>query len=143
MILAAGGGTRLHPLTHHLPKPMAPIANIPVMEHIIELLARHGFHDLVINLYHLKHYISDHFGDGSKWGVRIRYSHEEELVGTAGGVKKVEQFFDDTFLVIGGDDLTDCDLSAALDSHRQRRALATIALTEVDDPSLYGVVVTD
>ncbi len=112
MVLAAGLGTRLRPLTDLISKPMAPIVNRPVMEHIIKLLARHGFKDIVCNLHYFPDEIKNHFGDGSKWGVNIVYSFEEELLGTAGGVKKVEDFFQgQTFLVISGDALTDIDLS--------------------------------
>jgi NDP-sugar pyrophosphorylase family protein len=144
MILAAGGGTRLHPLTHALPKPMLPIANAPVMEYVVRLLARHGFDSIIVNLHHLGHTIADHFGDGQRLGVRITYSREDEPTGTAGGVKRVADFFGgETFVVIGGDDLTDIDVGAVLDFHRHRGALATIALTEVSDVSQFGVVVTD
>jgi mannose-1-phosphate guanylyltransferase/phosphomannomutase len=139
MILAAGVGSRLDPLTRHLPKPMVPIINKPVMEHIVELLKRHGFTDIVMNLYHLSYSIKDYFGDGSRWGLRINYSDEESLLGTAGGVKRVESFFDDTFLVIGGDDLADLDLTRMLRHHREKKALATIALSLVEDPSQYGI----
>ena len=93
MVLAAGLGTRLRPLTDLISKPMAPIVNRPVMEHIIKLLAKHGFKDIVCNLHYFPDEIKNHFRDGSKWGVNIVYSFEEELLGTAGGVKKVEDFF--------------------------------------------------
>lgn len=143
MILAAGGGTRLHPLTHQMPKPMVPIANVPVMEHIIRLLARHGFKQIAVNLYYLPQFITDYFGDGSRLGVTLHYSVEEELLGTAGGVRKLQDFFDEDFLVIGGDDLTDFDLGAILQFHKDRGALATIGLSEAEDTTQYGVVVTD
>jgi mannose-1-phosphate guanylyltransferase/mannose-1-phosphate guanylyltransferase/phosphomannomutase len=144
MILAAGGGTRLHPLTHALPKPMLPVANLPVMEYVVRLLARHGCDEIIVNLHHLGHTVSDHFGDGRRFGVRVAYSHEEEPVGTAGGVKRVAEFFaGQPFVVIGGDDLTDIDLGALVDFHRHHGALATIALTEVPDVSRFGVVVVE
>lgn len=139
MILAAGVGSRLDPLTRHIPKPMVPIVNRPVMEHIIELLAQHGFKDIMVNLHYLADQIEGYFGDGSKWGVQIHYSREEKLWGDAGSVKRCESFFDDTFLVVGGDDIADIDLTRMLRLHREKKALATIALSLVDDPSEYGI----
>ena len=139
MILAAGVGSRLDPLTRNVPKPMVPIVNRPVMEHIVELLKRHGFNEIMVNLYYLGEQIETHFGDGSRWGVRIHYSKEDRLWGDAGSVKRCEHFFDDTFLVIGGDDITDLDLTRLLRYHKEKRAIATIALSLVDDPSEYGI----
>ena len=143
MILAAGVGSRLDPLTRGLPKPMAPIVNKPVVEHILELLNRHGFSRVVMNLHYLGDKIRDYVGDGSRWNMEIHYSDEEDLLGTAGGVKRVEQFFDDTFAVIGGDDLTDLDLTRMLQFHQERRSIATIALSLVEDPSQYGIAQTN
>lgn len=149
MILAAGVGSRLDPLTRALPKPMAPIANKPVIEHIIRLLARHGFDDIFCNTHHLASHIEDYFNARSReeLGARVRFNREKELMGTAGGVKRValeQDFFeDDTFLVSGGDDLTALDLSEMLRFHKQSGAKATIALTRVEDPSQFGVVVLD
>ena len=144
MVLAAGLGTRLRPLTDLISKPMAPIVNKPVMEHIIELLAEHGFGEIVCNLHWYPEAIKDYFGDGSKWNINITYSYEPELLGTAGGVKKVEAFFEDrTFLILSGDALTDIDLTGLMDFHKKKEGICTIALTEVDDPSQYGVVITD
>lgn len=140
MILAAGVGSRLDPLTRNLPKPMVPIVNKPVMEHIVELLARHGFTKIMVNLYYHGEQIENHFGDGSKWGVKIQYSHEDRLWGDAGSVKKCEEFFDSTFLVIGGDDLADIDLKRLVKNHKEHKALCTIALSLVDEPSEYGIV---
>ena len=144
MVLAAGLGTRLRPLTDLISKPMAPIVNRPVMEHIIKLLAKHGFKDIVCNLHYFPDEIKNHFRDGSKWGVNIVYSFEEELLGTAGGVKKVEDFFQgQTFLVISGDALTDIDLSNAYDFHKEKKGKATLILTEVEDTTQFGVVILD
>jgi NDP-sugar pyrophosphorylase family protein len=144
MVLAAGLGTRLRPLTDLISKPMAPIVNKPVMEHIISLLARHDFKDIVCNLHYFPDEIKNHFGDGSKWGVNIVYSFEEELLGTAGGVKNVEDFFEgQTFLIISGDALTDIDLTKAYDYHLKKKGVGTLVLTEVDDTSQYGVVILD
>jgi len=144
MVLAAGLGTRLRPLTDLISKPMAPIVNRPVMEHIIKLLAKHGFKDIVCNLHYFPDEIKNHFRDGSKWGVNIVYSFEEELLGTAGGVKKVEDFFQgQTFLVISGDALTDINLSRAYDFHKGKKGTATLVLAKVEDTSQFGVVLID
>jgi NDP-sugar pyrophosphorylase family protein len=140
MILAAGVGSRLDPLTRNIPKPMVPIINKPVMEHIIELLARHGFTKIMVNLHYYADQIQDYFGDGSKWGVKIQYSLEDRLWGDAGSVKRCEEFFDTTFLVIGGDDLADIDLKRLVKQHNEHKALCTIALSLVDDPAEYGIV---
>jgi NDP-sugar pyrophosphorylase family protein len=144
MVLAAGLGTRLRPLTDLISKPMAPIVNKPVMEHIIELLKEHGFDEIVCNLHWYPEAIKNYFNDGSKWGVKITYSYEPELLGTAGGVKKVESFFEGrTFLILSGDALTDINLTEMLEFHKKKGGICTIALTEVDDPSQYGVVIID
>jgi len=144
MILAAGLGTRLRPLTDLISKPMAPIVNRPVMEHIVRLLARHNFTDIVCNLHWYPDEIRNYFGDGSRWGVKIVYSYEEELLGTAGGVKNVEDFFEDKpFLVISGDALTDINLTEAAKFHRKSAGVATLILTEVENTYQYGVVIID
>ncbi|PIU29009.1 MAG: hypothetical protein COT09_03110 [Candidatus Hydromicrobium americanum] len=144
MVLAAGLGTRLRPLTDLISKPMAPIVNRPVMEHIIRLLVKHNFTDVVCNLHWYPDEIRNYFGDGSRWGINIVYSYEKELLGTAGGVKNVEDFFkDSTFLVISGDALTDIDLTDAARFHKEKGGVATLILTEVEDTSQYGVVLVD
>ncbi len=144
MVMAAGKGTRLRPVTDFLPKPMAPVANRPVLYHILRLLRRHGFSEVVLNLHHLPEVITDYLGDGSASGCDIRYSYEPELLGTAGGVKKNEDFLGaGTFLVMSGDALTDIDLTGLVAAHRRNGSIATLAVKEVADPSLYGVVVTD
>jgi NDP-sugar pyrophosphorylase family protein len=144
MILAAGLGTRLRPLTDGVPKALVRVAGRPVMEHTLELLAAHGFRELYVNVHHHAESIMGHFGDGSRWGVEITYSHEAELLGTAGGVKKLEgSLGKGTFLVVSGDALTDLDLASLWDFHRRKGGLATLVLTPVEDPSLYGVVITD
>lgn len=141
MILAAGVGSRLDPLTRNVPKPLVPILNRPVMEYLIELLKKHGFDEIMVNLHYLGNQIESYFGDGSRFGVKIHWSHEDQLWGDAGSVKRVEDFFkDDTFIVIGGDDLTDMDLTKLVKTHRDKGALSTIALSLVDDPSEYGIV---
>jgi mannose-1-phosphate guanylyltransferase len=142
MLLAAGLGTRLRPLTYELPKPMVPILGRPVMEHILRLLARHGFDDVIANLHYFPDLIRGRFGDGSGYGLRLAYSFEPELMGTAGGVRNARAHFgDETFLVISGDALTDIDLTALLKTHREKGGIATLALKRVDDPREFGVVI--
>ena len=144
MVLAAGLGTRLMPLTNDIAKPMVPIVNKPVMEHIMELLSRCGFRELVVNLHYLPDAITDYFGDGSRWNLRIQYSREESLLGTAGGVKKCEEFLGNgTFLVVSGDALTDVDLRQFLNFHQSRKAIASMIVTPVTETSRYGVVLAD
>jgi mannose-1-phosphate guanylyltransferase len=142
MLLAAGLGTRLRPLTYEVPKPMVPVLGTPVMEHIVRLLAKHGFSDVVCNLHYFPDQIERRFGDGSKWDVRLSYSYEDELLGTAGGVRNVRDHFgDETFLIISGDALTDIDLTALWEAHRAKGGIATLSLKRVDDPSQIGVVI--
>jgi len=142
MLLAAGAGTRLRPLTNRLPKVMVPVANRPVLEYLVRHLAAQGFTDLAVNLNYLPDPITAYFGDGSRWGVRITYSLEAgEVLGTAGGVKKLQSFLDgDSFLVMGGDDLTTADLRTFAAAHRAHEALASILVRHADDPSEYGLV---
>jgi NDP-sugar pyrophosphorylase family protein len=132
MILAAGKGTRLHPLTETLPKPMVPVAGRPVLEHIVRWLRVHGVRRVAINLHHRGEAIRAHFGDGARFGVAIRYSDEPELLGTAGGVKRVEDFFEDPFAVVYGDVLTDLDLGAVEAAHRATAAAGPHATLVVD-----------
>ena len=157
MILAAGKGTRVRPLTNEMPKPMIPIIDKPVMEYLIEELARHGFNEIMINVSHLPEKIEDYFGNGSRFGVEIGYSFEGHIedgeikstaLGSAGGIKRIQDFggfFDDTFLVVCGDALIDLDLTAAVREHWQSGAVASICTLSVakEDVVDYGVVVTD
>lgn len=143
VIMAGGFGTRIHPLTINLPKPMIPLINRPIMEHIIELLKCHGITDLVLLLYHQPEIIKKYFGDGSEFGVHITYVTPLEDFGTAGAVKAAARHLGERFLIISGDLLTDLDLSAALAFHAERQAQATITLTSVTDPLQFGVVITD
>jgi mannose-1-phosphate guanylyltransferase len=141
--MAAGLGTRLRPLTYDIPKPMVPVANRPIMEHILALLARHDLGDVVANLHWFPDTIRDHFGDGSGHGIELTYSYEDELLGTAGGVRNVRDFFgSEPFCVIAADALTDIDLSAVVREHRERGWIATLATKRVPNVSEYGVVVT-
>ena len=143
VIMAGGFGTRLRPLTHNIPKPMIPMANKPMMEHIVDLLRDHGITDLVTLLHFQPDLIEGHFGDGSEFGVRMTYVNAAEDYGTAGAVKNAEAQLSGPFLVISGDLLTDFDLGAALQFHRERGADLTILLTRVENPLQYGVVITE
>jgi NDP-sugar pyrophosphorylase family protein len=143
MILAAGEGRRLRPLTDRLPKPMLPIAGRPLLEYTITYLRDCGVTDLAINLYHLPQVVIDYFGDGSRWGVSLRYSVEERLLGSAGGVKRLQSFFDETFVVFYGDLLTWTDLRPMIELHRSAGVLATMGLYHVPDPWNRGIVQLD
>jgi mannose-1-phosphate guanylyltransferase/mannose-1-phosphate guanylyltransferase/phosphomannomutase len=143
MVMAAGLGTRLRPLTWDVPKPVVPVANRPIMEHVLRLLARQGFHDVVANLHWFPDAIRSRFGDGSSLGLAIEYSHEEELLGTAGGVRNVsDRFTDGPFVVMAADPLTDVDLVDLAEAHRRHGGIATLAVKRVADVSEYGVVIT-
>jgi mannose-1-phosphate guanylyltransferase len=142
MIMAAGVGSRLEPLTCNIPKPMVPVVNRPSMEHIINLLVKNKITQVAANLWYLPEKIQSYFGDGSKFGVELHYSLETDLMGTAGGVKKLESFLNETFVVISGDALTDVNLVDLICRHQQTGALATIVLKEVTNPRHFGVVIT-
>jgi mannose-1-phosphate guanylyltransferase len=138
MVLAAGLGTRLRPLTYELPKPMVPVLDRPVMAHIVDLLDRHGIDRVIANVHYFPETIRSYFGD------RLVYREEAELLGTAGGVRNCADFFgDDTFLVISGDALTDIDIHALSATHKRTGAIATLAVKRVADTSEYGVVIHD
>lgn len=141
MILAAGLGTRLRPITYAMPKPMAPVLNRPVMEHIARLLARHGFGEAIANLHWFPETIEGHFGDGSAFGLDLTYSQEERLLGTAGGVRNVADYLGDSFLVVAGDALTDLDFRAMREFHDSHDGVATVATKRVPDTDQYGVVI--
>jgi mannose-1-phosphate guanylyltransferase len=138
MVLAAGLGTRLRPLTYEITKPMVPVLDRPVMEHILDLLDRHGFNEVIANLHYFPDSIREHFGD------RLEYRFEAELLGTAGGVRGCADFFgEEPFLVISGDALTDIDLHAFAARHRETGGVATLAVKQVADTREYGVVLHD
>ncbi len=158
MILAAGQGTRLRPLSYDLPKPMIPVLGKPVMAYLVEHLARHGVTDIMVNVSHLHEKIEEYFGDGQRFGVQIGYSFEGYTdangetvpvpLGSAGGMKKIQQtggFFDETTLVLCGDAIIDLDLGAALEEHRSKGAIASVIAKEVpwSKVSSYGIVVAD
>ena len=140
--MAGGEGTRLRPLTSNAPKPMMPIANTPMMEHIVRLLRQHGFDDIVVTIAFLGNHIRDYFGDGSELGVRMVYATEETPLGTAGSVLNARDGLRERFLVISGDVVTDFDLGAIVRFHEERGAVATIGLTPVEDPLEFGIVIT-
>jgi mannose-1-phosphate guanylyltransferase/phosphomannomutase len=143
VIMAGGEGTRLRPLTSNVPKPMVPLVNRPMMEHVIGLLVRHGFDDIVVTVAFLADQIRDYFGDGSDLGVTISYSTEHMPLGTAGSVGNAKELLDERFLVISGDVLTDIDLSSIWAFHHKRGPVATIGLTAVEHPLEFGIVITD
>ena len=142
VIMAGGEGTRLRPLTSNAPKPMMPIANAPMMEHIVALLREHGFDEIVVTVAFLANHIRNYFGDGSELGVRMAYATEETPLGTAGSVLNAREQLDERFLVISGDVLTDIDLGAISRFHDERGAMATIGLTPVENPLEFGIVIT-
>jgi mannose-1-phosphate guanylyltransferase / phosphomannomutase len=143
VVMAGGEGTRLRPLTLDQPKPMVPIVGKPCMEHIIELLRRHGFEEITVTVAFLPQAIRSYFGDGESLGVRIEYSVEEFPLGTAGSVKQAVRDQGSPFLVISGDALCDVDLTALVEAHQERRAAVTIGLKSVENPLEFGIVVTD
>jgi NDP-sugar pyrophosphorylase family protein len=144
MVMAAGLGTRLRPLTDVLPKPMVPVANRPVLHHLLNLLHRHDISEVGINVHAFPEMIKSYFGNGSTLGMSIRWSHEPELLGTAGGTRKLKDLWgDETILVTSGDGLHDVDVTALLGHHQRSGALATLTVKPVNDPSAYGVVILD
>ncbi len=143
IILAAGHGTRLRPLTDRVPKAMVPVAGKPVLQHAVERLRDCGVREIAINLCHLPRVVMDHFGDGSRWGVKIHYSVEQEVLGTAGGVKRVADLFDGPFFVWYGDNLSSIDLSSMYRFHRDKAAAVTMALCHREYVNASGIVGLD
>ncbi|HTY79643.1 MAG TPA: mannose-1-phosphate guanyltransferase [Candidatus Bathyarchaeia archaeon] len=143
VVMAGGFGTRLRPLTAHIPKPLVPVGNVPIMEHMVRLLKKHGFTDLSVLLYFLPDTITGHFGDGSRWGVSISYVTPTADLGTAGAVKFAVGESNEPVLVVSADVLTDFDLGEAVRFHRDKGAEATMVLTRVEQPLSYGIVITD
>jgi mannose-1-phosphate guanylyltransferase len=147
MVMAAGLGTRLRPITWEIPKPIVPVCNRPIVSHLVQLLAGHGAEEVIANLHWFPDTVKGCVGDGSDLGVEVSYRYEEELLGTAGGVRGVADFLtgddDDVFLVLAGDALTDVDLSTLAAAHRANGGVATLAVKKVSDVSQYGVIVTD
>ena len=145
MILAAGEGTRLRPLTAEQPKPMLPVAGIPTLEWIVRWLRAYDVREIAMNLSWLPETVERYFGDGSRWDVSLRYSIEDRILGTAGGVKRLESFFDSAFVLVYGDVLTDFDLEALIRFHRSRPLgpKVTLSLTRVPNPTECGIVGID
>ena len=143
MILAAGLGTRLRPLTDHIPKTLLPVGGAPIIVWNLLLLRRHGVKEVMINLHHLGHMIKQRLGDGSQWGIHIQYSLEPNLLGTGGGIKAVESFFEGgSFLVMNGDTLIELDLTELVECHRSRSGVATMVLREDPEVERWGVIET-
>jgi len=143
VILVGGEGTRLYPLTHNIPKPMLPVLNRPFLEHIIAYLRKCGIENIILALSYLPKIIQDYFGDGSNLDTQINYAVETNPLGTAGAVKNAEQYLDKTFAVLNGDIFTNLDIAKMFAFHQRKKARATIALTQVDNPCVFGVVETD
>lgn len=141
--MAGGEGSRLRPLTSRRPKPMVPIANVPIMEHIIHLLKSHGITKQIATLFYLPDDIKNYFGDGSDLGIDLRYTIEDTPLGTAGSVKNAKSMLDETFVVISGDALTDINITKAVEFHKKKEAMATIVLKHVENPLEFGIVVID
>ena len=144
MVLAAGVGSRLEPISSHIPKPLVPVLNRPVMEHILALLHQHGITDVVSNTHHMADLLQKHFEDNPPAGMKISFFEETELTGDAGGVRAAREFLeDDTFIVIMGDLITNANLSALIEDHKRKGALATIAVKQVEDVTRFGVMRRD
>jgi len=140
VILVGGEGTRLRPLSYHRPKPMMPVGNRPFIEYILRLLKKYAVEDIILSTCYLPEVLQAQLRDGSHLGVKLTYAVEESPLGTAGAVKNVEDLLDDTFVVLNGDVLTDLDLGSLVEFHRSKKSKVTIALTPVEDPTLYGLV---
>ncbi|MFI5360607.1 MAG: sugar phosphate nucleotidyltransferase [Elusimicrobiota bacterium] len=144
MLLAAGAGTRLRPLTYATPKPMVPVVNRPVIHHVLDNLLKHGIEEVMVNLHALPEQVRGYCGDGSRWSLKLGYSLEPKLMGTAGAIKRVEGFLKDgPFFVMSGDGLSDIDLTAMHAFHRKRGSIATMATKRIDARFEYGVTLTD
>ena len=144
MLLAAGAGTRLRPLTYETPKPMVPVVNHPVIHHVLDNLLKHGVEEVMVNLHMHPEQVRGYCGDGSRWSLKLQYSNEPKLMGTAGAIKKVERFFKDgPFFVMSGDGLSDIDLTAMWKFHVKRGSMATMAVKRVDARFEYGVTLMD
>jgi mannose-1-phosphate guanylyltransferase/phosphomannomutase len=144
VVMAGGEGTRLRPMTANQPKPLLPVVNKPIMEHVLLLLKRHGFTETVVTVQFLASLVRNYFGDGEDVGMSLQYATEEMPLGTAGSVKNAEdELRADPFLVISGDALTDIDLSALVRYHKDNSALVTVALTRVPNPLEFGIIIVD
>lgn len=143
-VFAAGLGSRLLPLTQTLPKAMFPVMNRPILEHTLNGLLAHGIKDAVVNLHHLPETVAQHFGGGEAWGMRLTYSREETILGTAGGLKAARTFLEDgTFLAVNSDIVADIDLKKVVDYHKQKRAILTLVLIKNRNPKFFAPIATD
>lgn len=143
MILAGGMSTRLYPLTRTVPKPLVPVVGEPISAHVMRWLKSFGIEEIAINIHYLADTIKERFGDGSDFGVKLQYLYEPKLMGSAGALKTLQDYFTEPFVVVGCDCLTDANLESLVTFHRKQRALATIGLVEADEVDQYGVVITD
>ena len=143
IMMAGGKGTRLRPLTLLRPKPMIPLVNKPIIQYTVDRLKKFGFNDIIMTLNYMSTNIKNYFKDGSDFGVDIRYSVEKWPLGTGGSVKKAEKYINNTFMVVSGDVLTDVNFKEVLDFHKEKGALVTMVLTEVEDPTHFGIAVMD
>ena len=143
VVMAGGEGTRLRPMTANQPKPMLPVANRPIMEHVLRLLKRHGFAETIVTVQFLAALVRNYFGDGEEFGMSLQYATEEMPLGTAGSVRNAEDALrDEPFLVISGDALTDMDLTAMVSYHKEKGALVTVGLARMPNPLEFGIVIT-
>src|ERR687896_1001910 len=142
LILAGGEGTRLRPLTSTVPKPVVPLVDRPFIRFMLDWLLSHGVDDVVMSCGHLASGVRNVLGDGSAFGITLRYVEEPRPLGTGGALKFAESLLQDRFLMLNGDVLTDMDLAAQMAQHERTGARATLALTPVEDPSAYGLVRT-
>jgi mannose-1-phosphate guanylyltransferase/phosphomannomutase len=143
VIMAGGEGTRLRPLTANQPKPMLPVGNRPIMEHIVRHIRDHGFKDIVVTVQFLASQVRHYFGDGSDMDVDLAYATEPTPLGTAGSVRNAAEMLGETFVVVSGDALTDIDLDEVVGFHRRRGALATVVLKRMPNPLEFGIVITE
>jgi NDP-sugar pyrophosphorylase family protein len=144
MILAAGKGERLRPLTDTVPKPMIPVAGRPLIEYTLAFLRRNGIMEVIVNLHHLGRVVEEYLIDGSRWGMKIVYSREEQLLGTGGGIKRAELLLGgETFVVVNADILVDLDLDEVVRFHKTRKATATMVLRDDHDVDRYGAIEID
>src|SRR3954463_7301739 len=144
VVMAGGEGTRLRPMTANQPKPLLPVVNRPIMEHVLRLLKRHGFHETVVTVHFLAALVRNYFGDGEELGMDLTYATEETPLGTAGSVKNAEDALrDEPFVVISGDALTDIDLTEMVRYHKQQKALVTIGLKRVPNPLEFGIIIVN
>jgi NDP-sugar pyrophosphorylase family protein len=144
VIIAGGLGTRLRPLTYNTPKPIVPVVNRPFAVHQIELLAKHGIKEIIFSIHYLSSEIKKTLEDGKRWGIKIHYCLEEKPLGTAGAVKNAQKFFDNSpLLVFNGDILTDANISKIINFHNEKKARVTLTLTEVEDPTAFGLILTE